>query len=163
MEIWSCKIKSKCLDMAHGILASLPTMPTLHSSQIFCCFPNTLGFFSLFFSCSWCSFPPGSLFLFALLEKNTQFKCHHETFLKFSMEIALFLHINITWVNMLLLQLLQQRRIIYIFVSLLSCELLQKSDNFLYYHYLARYLVYFGCLAYYLNEWLHEWLHEWSN
>ena len=43
-----------------------------------------------------------------------------------------------------------------LYISLLSCVLLQEGNIFLYHHYIALYLVHFGYLAYYLNELLHK-------
>lgn len=142
--------------MAHDILASLPTVSTPYSSQIFCCFPNTPGFFSLMFSCSWCSSFPDNFSSFLFLKKNTQFKRHNETFLKFSVERASFLHINNTWVHMFIIAIITTKRNS-LYISLLSCVLLQERNSFLYYHYIALYLVHFGCLTYYLKELLHKW------
>ena len=141
-------------------MTSLPHYPP--------CPPHTLAKFSVVFQThqafshwyspvhdvqvSWITFPLFS----SWKKKNTQFKRHNETFLKFSMERASFLPINNTWVHMFIIAIITTKRN-NLYISLLSCVLLQERNSFLYYHYIAVYLVHFGCLTYYLKELLHKW------
>lgn len=124
MEIWSCKIESKCFDVAHdildpGSLALVPPCPscTLAFQANFLLFPKHMGLFP--HCCTPVHDTPSfrdnfSSFLFlkkSLISLNTQLNVTMKPSWNSPWKELLFC-------TLILLQLLQHRRIIYTFIFL---------------------------------------------
>lgn len=122
MEIWSCKIESKCFDVAHdildpGSLALVPPCPscTLAFQANFLLFPKHMGLFP--HCCTPVHDTPSfrdnfSSFLFlkkSLISLNTQLNVTMKPSWNSPWKELLFC-------TLILLQLLQHRRIIYTFI-----------------------------------------------
>lgn len=143
--MWSCKIKSKCLDVAHetpdsNIVAHHAHILPWHSRQMVCCFPHTLGF-------SHCRAPVhdvpsfwDNVASFLFLKKvctplNSQFECHHEAFLQSCVKRAPFLHTGNSLVcTFTTAMITAQGKNVYICLST-RLWLLWERDSCLYYHY----------------------------